>query len=98
MGLVEYKWGFGRPRGYREGVWKGLGWLRGGWGLRSGPNMGPNLSQVGANLGPCWVQIGSSRPSCSNLEAISKPLGAYTSQDAKMIQISSKFVIKIDKN
>ena len=44
---------------------------------------GSNLSQLGANLGPCWVQIGSSRPSCSNLEAILRPLGAYTTQDAK---------------
>ena len=39
--LVEHKWRLGRFRGYREGVWKGLGWLRGGWGPRSGPNMGP---------------------------------------------------------
>ena len=55
---------------------------------------GPNLSQLGANLGPCWVQIGSSRPSCSNHEGILRPLGAYTTQDAKndpkFIGISSK--------
>ena len=41
LGLVGHTWGFGRPRGHREGVWKGLGWLRGGWGPGSGTNMGP---------------------------------------------------------
>ena len=41
LGLVGRRWGFGRPRGNREGVWKGLGWSRGGWGLGSGPNMAP---------------------------------------------------------
>ena len=41
LGLVGHKWGFGRSRGHREGVWKGLGWLRGGWGPGSGSNMGP---------------------------------------------------------
>ena len=44
---------------------------------------GPNLNQLGANLGPCWVQIGSSKPSCSYHEGILRPLGAYTTQDAK---------------
>ena len=97
LGLVERKWGFGRPWGYRERIWKGLGWLRGGWGLGSGSKMGPtwakleptlgqhgpNLSQLGANLGPCWVQIGSSRPSCSHHEGILRPLGACPAQDAK---------------
>ena len=80
-----------------EGIWKGLGWLRGGWGPGSGANMSPtwaqleptwgqhrtNLSRLGANLGPCWVQIGSSRPSCSKFEAILRLLGAYMIQDAK---------------
>ena len=32
---------FGRFRGYREGVGKGLGWLRGGWGPGSASNMDP---------------------------------------------------------
>ena len=41
LDLVGHKWGFGRFRGYREGVWKGLGWLGGGWGPGSGSNMGP---------------------------------------------------------
>ena len=41
LGLVGRKWRFGRPRGHREGVGKGLGWLRGGWGPGSGPNMDP---------------------------------------------------------
>ena len=40
LGLVGHKWGFGKFRGYMEGVWKGLGWLRDGWGPVSGSNMG----------------------------------------------------------
>ena len=47
-------------------------------------------------MGPCWVQIGSSRPSFTNLEAILRPLGAYTTQDAKndskFIEISKKSI------
>ena len=41
LDLVGHKWRFGRSSGYMEGVRKGLGWLGGGWGLGSGPNMGP---------------------------------------------------------
>ena len=41
LDLVGHKWGFGRSSGYMEGVWKGLGWLGGGWGPGSGSNMGP---------------------------------------------------------
>ena len=41
LGLGGHKWESGRPRGYREGVGKGLGRLRGGWGPRSGTNMAP---------------------------------------------------------
>ena len=41
LGLVGRKSGFGRPRGNREGVWKGLGWPRGGWGPANKPNMDP---------------------------------------------------------
>ena len=41
LDLVGHQWGFGRFKGYMEGVWKGLGWLRGGWGPGSGSNMGP---------------------------------------------------------
>ena len=41
LDLVGHKWEFGRFRGYREGVGKGLGWLRGGWGPGSGSNMDP---------------------------------------------------------
>ena len=41
LDLVGHKWGFGRFRGYREGVWKGLGWPRGGLGPGSWSNMGP---------------------------------------------------------
>ena len=34
LGLVERKWGIGRPRGHREGIWKGLlGWPEGNWGI-----------------------------------------------------------------
>ena len=41
LGLTRRKWEPGRPRGHRERVGKGLGWLRVGWGPRSGPNMDP---------------------------------------------------------
>ena len=41
LGPVGHKWGFGRSRGHRAGVWKGLGRRRGGWGPGSVPNMGP---------------------------------------------------------
>ena len=41
LDLVGHKQGFGRSSGYMEGVWKGLGWLGGGWGPGSGSNMGP---------------------------------------------------------
>ena len=103
-GLVGHKWGLGRPRGHREGVWKGL---QGRLGTRIWAQHGPNLSQVGANLGQhganlsqLGVQIGSNRPSCSNHEGILRPLGAYTTSDAKndpkMIEICSKKMTKID--
>ena len=96
LSLVGHNLGFGRPRGHREGVWKGLGWPKGGWRPGNGSNMGPtwakleptwswdgpNLSQLAANSVPCWVQIGSSRPSCTNLEAILNPLGVCTTSDA----------------
>ena len=41
LGLVGHKLEFGRPRGHRQGVSKGLGWFRSGWGPGSGSNMGP---------------------------------------------------------
>ena len=41
LARVRHKWRFGRSSGYMEGVWKGLGWLGGGWGPGSGSNMGP---------------------------------------------------------
>ena len=40
LGLVGRQWGFGRPRGNRKGVWKGLGRPKGGWGPGNGSNMG----------------------------------------------------------
>ena len=39
LSLVGHNLGFGRPRGHREGVWKGLGWLIGVLGFGDGcPN------------------------------------------------------------
>ena len=41
VGSCRAQMEFGRFRGYREGVGKGLGWLRGGWGPGSASNMDP---------------------------------------------------------
>ena len=41
LDLVGRQWGLGRPIGHREGVWKGLGWPKGGWGPGNGSNVGP---------------------------------------------------------
>ena len=41
LDLLGHQWGFGRFKGYMEEVWKGLGWLRGGWGPGCGSNMDP---------------------------------------------------------
>ena len=51
LDLVGHKWGFGRSSGYMEGVWKGLGWLGGGWD----PELGPTWVQLEAS----WRQLGA---------------------------------------
>ena len=98
LGLVMHKWGLGDPKATGKGF--GRAWVGSRaagdrvWGQHEA-----NLSQLGANLGPCWVQIGSSRPSC-NHEGMLRPLGAYTTQDAKndpnIIKICSKTLTKLD--
>ena len=86
LGLVGCKWGFGRPRGNREGVWKDLGWPRGGWGSANRPNMGPTWTQFGANLGATRAQLVPILAEASQLKAILRPHEAHATKDAKLIE------------
>ena len=59
LGVVGRKCGFGRPRGPREGVWKGLGWPRSGLGPANGTNIDPTWPQVASS----WGYVGPVRGS-----------------------------------